>query len=110
MTAADRRSLEAVTEAGRVLARRLGDEQRGRRALESRIKEVRRWMGAAFADGQTVEAAFLRVRETMTEEEREQFLHDFLESCGSVVRGAGRRLRDALVNAGEGGTGASDSR
>lgn len=80
-----------------VVAERVMDERRRRRLLERRIAEVRRLLGVALDDGRRVEALFRQVAAEMTEEEREEFLREFLNSCGAVVRDAGHRLRDAFV-------------
>ena len=81
------------------LVRQAEREQRQRERLESRIAQVKRWMGAALADGRAVEAAFIKVADEMDDEEREEFLRGFLESCGAVVRDTGRRLRRAIESA-----------
>jgi hypothetical protein len=80
-----------------IIAEHATDERRQRRLLERRIAEVRRMLGVALDDGRQVEDLFRQVAADMTEEEREEFLHGFLDSCGAVVRDAGHRLRDAFV-------------
>jgi hypothetical protein len=76
-----------------------GDEQRRKMILERRVAEVRRWLGAAFADGRTIEAEFRRLRITMSDEECEDFFHGFLDSCGRVIGEAHRAVQGAFVDA-----------
>ena len=62
----------AVVGAADVVADARADGRRRRVLLEERVAEVKRWMGAEFADGRDIEAAFRRVRDSMTPEEREE--------------------------------------
>ena len=101
----------AVVGAADVVADARADGRRRRVLLEERVADVKRWMGAAFADGRDIEAAFRRVQDSMTPEEREEFLADFLASCGVAVRDAGRRMHDAFTESiGNGGRNASRAR
>ena len=100
-----------VVETADAVAAHRADERHRRVLLEQRIAEIKRWMGTSFADGRDVEAAFRRVQDSMTPEEREEFLAGFLESCGVVVHDAGRRLQDAFAESiGNGGRNASRAR
>ena len=89
--------------AAEVISEHTTDERRRRRLLERRIAEVRRMLGVALDDGRQVEDLFRQVAAGMTEEEREEFLRGFLDSCGAVVRDAGHRLREAFVASVRGG-------
>ena len=101
----------SVVDAANVVAGVRAGHRSRHALLEERIAEVRRWMGASLADGRAIEAAFRRVRDSMTVEEQEEFLAGFLESCGLVVRGAGRRLHDVFTDPiGNGGSSAGRTR
>ncbi len=65
--------------------------------LERRIAEVRRAFGSALDDGREIERRFRQIAETMTIEEREEFFHEFLASCGTVLGAAGNEMRKAFV-------------
>ena len=75
------------------------DEQRREIDLERRIAEVRRWFGESVQDGREIERTFRRVCRTMSAEEQEQFLDDFVRTWGSIMTTANHRLREAFVGA-----------